>query len=259
MSKTQPAFHSIPAAVLCVISVASLPAAGATQARAASSTPAQPSESAPGDLSYQTGMLLGEQLEHNGLASKITLNELIRGLKDGLAGQAQTAQDRDATLRFMRGAHEALADSNRKAAQDFLARNAKETGIHGMPSGLQYRVLAEGDPSGKPPSLMDQVTVRYRATLVDGHEFDRSDTHERPATFRVSGVIKGWQEAFLAMKPGAKWQLFVPPELGYGSNTPPGVPPGSLMIYDLELLKIEPAPPVDPKLPRRAPKTDSNP
>jgi FKBP-type peptidyl-prolyl cis-trans isomerase len=241
---------------------------GVTQARAASPTTTQPSATAEGNLSYQTGLLLGDQLEHNGLASKITLNELIRGLQDGLAGHAQTAQERDATLRFMRGAHEALADSNRKAAQDFLARNARETGIHSTPSGLQYRVLVEGEPSGKAPSLMDQVTVRYRATLLDGHEFDRSDTHERPATFRVSGVFKAWQEAFVAMKPGAKWQLFVPPELGYGANTPPGVPPGSLVIYDLELLKIEPAAPVDPKLPRRAPsplpgesapKTDSNP
>jgi FKBP-type peptidyl-prolyl cis-trans isomerase FklB len=205
------------------------------------------------DTSYQIGLLLGDQLEHNGLASKITLNEVVRGLKDGLAGHAQTAQERDATVRFMRGAHEALADSNRKAAHDFLARNAKEAGIHSMPSGLQYRVLAEGDPSGKPPSLTDQVTVRYRAMLPDGHEFDRSETHERPATFRVNGVFKAWQEAFVAMRPGAKWQLFVPPELGYDANTPPGVPPGSLLIYDLELLKIEPPPPVDPKLLRRVP------
>jgi FKBP-type peptidyl-prolyl cis-trans isomerase len=223
---------------------------------AVGSTPAPAAD--PPTTSYQVGLLLGDQLDHNGLASKLTLNELIRGLKDGLAGRAQTAQERDATVRFMRNAHEVLAESNRKAAHEFLTRNAKETGVHTMPSGLQYRVLAEGDPSGKPPAETDQVTVRYRATLPDGREFDRSETHDRPAIFRVNGVFKAWQEAFLAMKPGAKWQLFVPPELGYNANTPPGVPPGSLLIYELELLKVEPPPPVDPKLLRPVPNAESS-
>ncbi len=214
------------------------------------STQAAPSSS---DSSYQIGVLLGNQLEHTGLAPQLRWDDLVRGLKAGLAGHEQSTAERDSTLHFMRAALEALADSNKAAARDFLARNAKEPGVQSMPSGLQYRVLAAGDPSGKPPSPTDQVTVRYRATLLDGHEFDRSETHDRPATFRVNGVFKAWQEAFQTMKPGARWQLFVPPELGYGVNTPPGVPPGSLLIYELELLKIEPAPPVDPALLRRVP------
>jgi FKBP-type peptidyl-prolyl cis-trans isomerase FklB len=205
------------------------------------------------DSSYQIGVLLGNQLEHTGLAPRMRLDELVRGLKAGLAGHEQSTAERDSTLHVMRNALEALADSNKAAARNFLARNAKEPGIQSMPSGLQYRVLAPGESSGKPPSPTDQVTVRYRATLLDGHEFDRSETHDRPATFRVNSVFKAWQEAFQSMKPGAKWQLFVPPELGYGVNTPPGVPPGSLLIYELELLKIEPAPPVDPSLLRRVP------
>jgi FKBP-type peptidyl-prolyl cis-trans isomerase FklB len=209
----------------------------------------------PENSSYEVGLLLGEQLEHNGLASRLTLDELVRGLQEGLAGRQQTPRERDATLHFMHDAHQALADSNRGAARDFLARNSKESGVKSMPSGLQYRVLAEGNPSGKPPSPTDQVTVRYRATLPDGREFDRSDTHDHPATFRVNSVFKAWQEAFQVMKPGAKWQLFVPPELGYGANTPPVVPPGSLLIYEIELLKIEPASPVDPTLLRRVPAT----
>ncbi len=207
----------------------------------------------PAQASYQIGVLLGNQLEHNGLAANVTLDELIRGLKEGLAGHQQTSAEREATLRFMKNALGSLAEANKAAARDFLARNAKEPGIQSMPSGLQYRVLADGDPSGKPPSPTDQVTVRYRATLLDGREFDRSEAHDRPATFRVNSVFKAWQQAFQTMKRGARWQLFVPPELGYGVNTPPGVPPGSLLIYELELLKIEPPPPVDPSLPRRVP------
>lgn len=247
--------------LLCATVALSMLPAGAVRAADAPpsvtrTTPAAPSSA---DSSYQIGVLLGNQLEHTGLAPKLKLDELVRGLKAGLAGHEQTTAERDSTLHFMRSTLEGLAESNQAAARDFLARNAKEPGVQSMPSGLQYRVLAPGDSSGKPPSPTDQVTVRYRATLLDGHEFDRSETHDRPATFRVNGVFKAWQEAFKTMKPGAKWQLFVPPELGYGVNTPPGVPPGSLLIYELELLKIEPAPPVDPSLLRRVPTAPPNP
>ena len=241
--------------LFCATAVLLLLRGGAPCAAAAPSPAAKGAQTAPSaaDSSYQIGVLLGNQLEHNGLSHKVTLEELVRGLKAGLTGHEQTTAERDSTLHFMRSALEALADSNKTAAHDFLARNAKEPGIQSMPSGLQYRVLAAGESSGKPPSPTDQVTVRYRASLLDGREFDRSETHDRPATFRVNSVFKAWQEAFQTMKPGAKWQLFVPPELGYGVSTPPGVPPGSLLIYELELLKVEPAPPVDPALLRRAP------
>src|SRR6266700_280666 len=196
--------------------------------------------------SYDIGLMLGSQLEHNGVAPIVSMDAVIRGLKEAVAGRAVTAQERDGALRFMRDAREALTEKNRAAGREFLERNAKEPGVLSMPSGLQYRVLNKGDSSAKSPGPTDQVTVRYRASLADGTVFDRSDTHDRPAMFRVNSVFKGWQEAFLAMKPGAKWQLFVPPELGYGANSPPGVPPGALLIYELELLQVEAAPPLDP-------------
>jgi FKBP-type peptidyl-prolyl cis-trans isomerase FklB len=196
--------------------------------------------------SYDVGLMLGSQLEHNGLAPQLSVDTLLRGLKDGLAGHAITAEERETALKYMRDARGALAEKNQAAAREFLEHNGTQPGIVTMPSGLQYRVLAEGDPQGKPPAPTDTVTVRYRASLADGTEFDRSDTRDRPATFRVNSVFKGWQEAFQAMKPGAKWQLFVPPELGYGANSPPAVPPGSLLVYELELLHVEPAAPLDP-------------
>jgi FKBP-type peptidyl-prolyl cis-trans isomerase FklB len=196
--------------------------------------------------SYDIGLMLGSQLEHNGVIPVVSLDSVIRGLKDAAGGRVITAEERDAALRFMRDARDALTEKNRAAGREFLERNAKEPGVMSMPSGLQYRVLNKGDSNGKSPAPKDQVTVRYRASLADGTEFDRSDTHDRPAIFRVNSVLKGWQEAFLAMKPGAKWQLFVPPELGYGANSPPGVPAGALLIYELELLQVEPAPPMDP-------------
>jgi FKBP-type peptidyl-prolyl cis-trans isomerase FklB len=225
---------------------------GPASAGAAESIPAMAAVT-PEVASYDVGLMLGLQLEHNGVAPIVSMDAVIRGLKDAAGGRAVTAQERDAALRFMRDAREAFADKNRAAGREFLERNAKQPGVMSMPSGLQYRVLNKGDSTAKSPAPTDQVTVRYRASLADGTEFDRSDTHDRPAMFRVNSVFKGWQEAFLAMKPGAKWQLFVPPELGYGANSPPGVPPGALLVYELELLQIEPAAPLDPAAVKRPP------
>ena len=194
--------------------------------------------------SYQIGLLLGSQLRHSGAAKEILGDELVRGLRESLAGREISNSERDAAQAYLKGTREVLANENRVLARNFLAANAKQDGIVQMPSGLQYRILAEGDANGAPPLPADQVTVRYTASLIDGTVYDRSDTHDKPATFRVNSVFKAWQEAFRLMKPGAKWQLFVPPDLGYGNNTPPMVPPGSAIIYELELLKIEPPAPM---------------
>jgi FKBP-type peptidyl-prolyl cis-trans isomerase FklB len=243
-------FHSKrhPARLFMLLALTALygaPGAGAADAVPATTPPKHPSP-APETASYDLGLMLGGQLEHNGLAPTLSLDALIRGITDGVGGRKITGAERDTAQRFMRDARDALAAKNQDAGRQFLERNAKEPGVKTTPSGLQYRVLTEGVPGGKSPAATDQVTVRYRASLADGTEFDRSDTHDRPATFRVNTVFKGWQEAFLSMKPGAKWQLFVPPELGYGANPPPMVPPGALLIYELELLQVEPAAPMDP-------------
>jgi FKBP-type peptidyl-prolyl cis-trans isomerase FklB len=242
LSKRSPARLLV---LLAAATVSGVPGARAADA-AAPSTPPKPPAVAPETASYDLGLMLGSQLQHNGIAPTLSMDALIRGLKDGVGGRAITAAERDTAQRFMREARDALAAKNQGAGKEFLLRNAKETGVKTTPSGLQYRVLTEGVPGGKSPGPTDQVTVRYRASLADGTEFDRSDTHDRPATFRVNTVFKAWQEAFLAMKPGAKWQLFVPPELGYGANPPPMVPLGALLVYELELLQVEPGAPMDP-------------
>jgi FKBP-type peptidyl-prolyl cis-trans isomerase FklB len=226
--------------------VTALTLAGAPAAMADDAVPpaaaSRPAAATPEVASYDVGLMLGGQLEHSGLVPLVSLDALVRGLRDAVGGRAATADERDAALQFMRSARDALVERNHARAREFLDKNAKLPGVVTMPSGLQYRVLVAGDPNGKPPGPQDEVTVRYRASLADGTEFDRSDSHDRPASFRVNSVLKGWQQAFLAMQPGAKWQLFVPPELGYGVNSPPAVPPGALVVYELELLHVEPAP-----------------
>ena len=247
--------HTLLAGMLCLVgniagAATASPASVAAQLKspaAASHPPAGP-PSAPVDRhadSYDVGLMLGNQLQHSGLTD-VAMEDLVRGLKDAAKGHVPSPAERDGAMQFSRLAREALAKKNAAAGHEFLKRNAQEEGIHVMPSGLQYRVLAAGDAKGAPPTLTDEVTIRYESSLADGTVYDRSDAHERPAIFKVNGVLKGWQEALLAMKPGAKWQIFVPPKLGYGASSPPMVPPGSVLVYQLELMHIEPAPPFNP-------------
>ena len=235
---------------LCVAAVLCAGAVSATEQVVPAPVAPKPLPVPATVASYDLGLMFGGQIEHNGLTGQINFDELIRGLKEGAAGHPMTADQRVAAVQFLREGRDALAERNKARANEFLAHNATEPGIVVMPSGLQYRVLKPGDPTGRSPIATDEVTVLYRASLQDGTEYDRSETHDRPATFRVNTVFKGWQEAFLAMKPGAKWQLFVPPELGYGANSPPQVPPGALLVYELELLKVT-TPPDTPLPPAR--------
>ena len=106
-----------------------------------------------------------------------------------------------------------------------------------LPSGLQYKVIKEGD--GKTPTLTDTVSTHYRGTLLDGSEFDSSYKRNKPAEFPVSGVIKGWTEALQLMKEGSKWTLYVPPKLAYGERGfPPVIGPNETLIFEIELLKV---------------------
>ena len=131
-----------------------------------------------------------------------------------------------------------------KAAQDNLARgkafleeNAKKEGVKTLPSGLQYRVIQEG--SGATPGATDTVTVNYRGTLIDGTEFDSSYSRGKPATFRADRVIRGWTEALQMMKEGAKWELFIPPDLAYGERGAGGkIGPNSTLVFEVELVSV---------------------
>src|SRR5262249_57731514 len=109
-----------------------------------------------------------------------------------------------------------LADTNKKAGDAFLAENKAKEGVVTLPSGLQYKILTPG--TGPKPTATDSVECNYKGTLIDGTEFDSSYKRGQPATFPVSGVIKGWTEALQLMPVGSKWQLFIPPSLAYGER-----------------------------------------
>jgi len=130
------------------------------------------------------------------------------------------------------------ADKNLEEAQAFLEANGKKAGVVTLPSGLQYRIIREGHGAG--PKTTDGVRMRFRGTLTSGAQFDNTmDLAEAAApVIPVMGVHKGLAEALHLMKPGAKWLLFVPPDLGYEDSQAGPIPPNSVLIYEIELLAV---------------------
>lgn len=121
--------------------------------------------------------------------------------------------------------------------ETFLAENKKKEGVKTTESGLQYKVIKEG--TGEKPKASDRVKVHYKGTLIDGTKFDSSYDRGQPATFGVSQVIKGWTEGLQLMKEGAKWELYIPYNLGYGARgAGQDIKPFSTLIFEVELIEI---------------------
>jgi FKBP-type peptidyl-prolyl cis-trans isomerase FklB len=193
----------------------------------------------PEQISYIFGETFGWQLHNSGVTNELSSEALNRGLKAGLQGKKPTLAEQQQMTVFLRGVQQASIERNEAASKTFLERNAQARGVVTTASGLQYKVLSAGDKSAPAINPTDRVTVDYRGKLMDGTEFDSSYSRGMPATFPVGGVIKGWQEALVMMKPGAKWQLFIPPALAYGDQAKEKIPAGSALIFDVSLLKAE--------------------
>jgi FKBP-type peptidyl-prolyl cis-trans isomerase FklB len=196
----------------------------------------------PDQISYLIGLVFGAQMHNTGVTPDgIVPDSVVRGLKDGLQGKQPSLADQQQLAAYARSVGDAMVARNASAAKEFLAKNAKEKGVVTTASGLQYKILAAGDKKAPPIVPTDTVTADYRGRLIDGTEFDSSYSRGAPTPFPVTGVIKGWQEALVLMKPGAKWQLFIPPELAYGSRGQAKIPPNSLLIFELNVVSVEAA------------------
>jgi FKBP-type peptidyl-prolyl cis-trans isomerase FklB len=224
--------------------VAAAPFAGAQAPPAAPAPVAAPAAGAPAEqsveqMSYLFGLTFAEQLHGVGITNQLSSDAIDRGIKDGLQGKKSTRADQQQLQAYVQSVMAEALGRNKAAAKDFLAKNGQEKGVKTTASGLEYKVLIPGDAKAPAIAPTDEVTVNYRGKLLDGSEFDSSYTRGEPATFKVNGVIKGWQEALVLMKPGAKWQLFVPPELGYDVTPRPGIPAGSLLNFEVELISVK--------------------
>ena len=197
-------------------------------------------------VSYTLGMNLGKQLKQNNV--EVDFDLYLRGMKDALAGDDKVLLTDDEARQVMMQFQTELREKqmakakeeggkNKEAGDAFLAANKDKEGVVTTPSGLQYKVIVEG--TGPVPQESDEVVTHYRGTLIDGTEFDNSYKRNEPASFPVTGVIKGWTEALLKMPVGSKWQLFIPSDLAYGERGRPGIPPNSTLLFDIELIEIK--------------------
>jgi FKBP-type peptidyl-prolyl cis-trans isomerase FklB len=209
--------------------------------------PAAPAAPPPmKDVSYCIGLKIGQNMKQQEIA--LAPDDFMEGLKNGLSGAKprMTDADMDKVLQAfqedmtarLEGKMKRLAEENKKKGDDYLARNKTAAGVKTLASGLQYKVLREG--TGKQPAAADTVTVNYRGTLIDGTEFDSTYTRKEPATLVVNEIIPGWTEALLLMKEGAKWQLVIPPSIGYGDRGAGRlIAPNSVLIFEVELVKVK--------------------
>ncbi len=198
-------------------------------------------------VSYALGVDLASRLQSQSFDVDPEL--VVKALQEALAGNKlrMTGEEIAAVLRGFeedqkhdyQHAVSMVSEKNKKAAEAFVAENVKKEGIVTLPSGLQYKILKKGD--GKTPTLNDKVVCQYRGTLLDGKEFDSSYKRNQPATLPVKGIIKGWSEALQLMPVGSKWQLFIPPQLGYGEKLVGGIGPNAMLVFEVELLSIEEA------------------
>ena len=201
---------------------------------------------------YALGMQVGSFISRNLTEQKalgITLDaELVsKGFADGLAGKAQlkdeeaqqVLQELDTQIGERRQAQaNAAREENSAKGAAFLAENAKREGVKTTASGLQYEIVTEG--TGASPKATDTVTVHYTGSLIDGVVFDSSRKLDQPLTLALNRVIPGWTEGLQLMKEGGKAKFYIPAELGYGTRGAGSIPPNSVLIFDVELLKVEP-------------------
>jgi FKBP-type peptidyl-prolyl cis-trans isomerase FklB len=190
-------------------------------------------------LSYSLGVNIGEGMKQQGFGIK-DFESFTKGIKDVFANSIELSPDEMNKLlndEFQRVQTE-VVEAQKSAGIEFLAENAKREGVIVTESGLQYEILKEGD--GPIPTLSDSVTTHYHGTLPDGKVFDSSVQRNEPATFPVSGVIKGWTEALQLMKTGSKYKLYVPSDLAYGERGAGGdIGPHQTLIFEVELLSIQ--------------------
>lgn len=232
-----------------VMGLAMSTAIASTDAATAPATAAPAATSLSSDmdkLSYSIGADLGKNFQKQGITVNPTA--MAKGMQDGMSGAPLLLtedQMKDVLNNFQKDLMaKRTADFNKKADENkakgdaFLSANKAKEGVVTLPSGLQYKIVQQGD--GAKPGKDDTVTVEYTGTLVDGQVFDSTDKAGKPATFKVSQVIPGWTEALQLMPAGSTWEVFVPANLAYGSRSVGGpIGPNETLVFKIHLISVK--------------------
>lgn len=247
----------------CIVSaaVALILTASAAYAQAPAGT-APELKDTKAKVSYLIGMNIGRQMKADGM--DLELEVFLAGMKDAIAGATSKLSDAEAQAVIAEFQAQQMAkqkeemnaaakqqlesnaglkaqyEKNTADAKAFLEANGKKEGVTTLPSGIQYKVIKSGDGTGANPKVTDTVTTHYKGTLLDGKVFDSSYDRGQPASFPLNGVISGWTEVLQKMKPGDKWEVYIPGEHAYGMRgTGDGsIGPNALLTFEIELIGI---------------------
>lgn len=228
--------------------------APAAPAAAAAAEPAKPSFT-DAQLVEEFGWFIGKRVGLTELEfGKNEIDALLKGIASAAAGKDspfdldKIGPMMDEFMQKKQGAYMAkLKEKNTKANADFFAKLKENKNVVELPSGLRYEIVKPGE--GAFPKANETVKVHYTGTLVDGSVFDSSVQRNEPAEFALDQVIPGWTEGIQKVNKGGKIKLYVPPQLAYGDDGRPGIPPGSTLVFDVELLDIKPASAAAPAMP----------
>jgi FKBP-type peptidyl-prolyl cis-trans isomerase FklB len=190
-------------------------------------------------ISYALGVSIATSVQQQNI-SELNVEKLLKAIEDVFGEQETklTVEYSQSLLnKYITALKEKLEMEKLEEMATFLDDNKKNPGVITLPSGLQYKVLIEG--TGQSPMPRSRVKAHYKGTLMDGTVFDSSYDRGEPLVFGVNQVIRGWQEALVLMKPGAKWILYIPPYLGYGDRDSGPIPANSILIFEIELLSVE--------------------
>ncbi len=191
-------------------------------------------------VSYTIGYEMGKNFKSQNIV--VNADIITKGLNDGLQGNQSMMSDKErqdvvASLqKQLKTNRDQVTDRNLKDGEAYLATNKTKTGVVTLPSGLQYRIIENGN--GAQPKLTDVVTVNYQGSFIDGTVFDSSYKTGVPATFPLERVIKGWQEALQLMHVGSTWEIYVPSSLAYGDKGMGNIGPNEMLIFKIQLLSV---------------------
>jgi FKBP-type peptidyl-prolyl cis-trans isomerase FklB len=232
--------------VLSLALIGGLAATAQTKSAAAKKLAAKTTATAPAlktlydSASYAVGVSVANFYRQQGI-TQLNSSIVAKAINDVSANKKTLLSDIEANevmMRCINQAQQAKAAPAIKAGEAFLSANKKKPGVKTTASGLQYEVVTQG--TGPTPTATDSVVCHYRGTLIDGTEFDNSYKRGEPVTFAAGGnLIQGWIEAVQLMPVGSKYKLYVPQQLGYGSNEMGSIPAGSVLLFEIELLQIK--------------------
>ncbi len=198
-------------------------------------------------LSYAVGYDMGMNLKRQNI--DLDVDQLIRAIRDTFS-EAEPSVPREEMATILSALQQKiraeqlerfkqLSEENQRKSNAFLADNAQKSGVVSLPSGVQYRVIEEGE--GARPKLADAVSIHFRGSKMDGWEFDSTFARAQPEIFKIEDItVPGWQEVLPLMREGATWRVYLPPEMAFGARGNPPIGPNEAVIFELKLVQINP-------------------